>query len=283
MQENLLVTIKANSNSFTRAERSIANYVLSHTNDVPSMSIAQLAAACQVGETSVFRLCKVLGKTGYQDFKMSLAHSLGQSLGAPSLRDCIVGDQDSVEEIMQKVLNNCISVLYDTYRLLDAKAIITATRWLVDAKHLCFFGVGSSAASAQGAQHRFLHFCPNAEYIADPHLQTMRASSMSCEDVGIFFSCSGSTKALLPTAQAAKKAGAKIIGISRFSSSPLAEISDLLLVCGGNEGPYQPRSMCVRVSQHFLMELLCVSYCMADAANYACRATSAMRALWDEA
>lgn len=282
MLQDLLITLKAKSNSFTKTEKAIASYVLSHTNDVLYMSISQLAAACHVGETSVFRLCKALGESGFHDFKVNLAHSLGQSLSGPKLSDCIVDNQDNMEELMCKVFNNCLSVLQETRQLLDPKAIAAATRWMVEAKHICFFGIGSSSASALDAQNRFLHFCPKSEFIPDAHMQIMRASLMTAEDVGVFFSYSGSTKALLSSARAAKAGGAKIIAISRFSSSPLAELSDLLLACGGNEGPYQLECMGDKICHLVLMELLCISYRIADAANCALCATSALQALWEE-
>lgn len=283
MFQDLLITIKAQANSFTKTEKAIANYVLSHASDVPYMSISELAAACHVGETSVFRLCRLLGKSGYQDFKMNLAHSLGQSMSGPQPNDCIVGDQDSEPEMIQKVLNNCVSMLYETHRLLDVKGIATATRWLVEAKHICFFGIGGSSSSAFDAQNRFLHFCPKSEYISDVHLQFMRASLMNAGDVAVFFSYSGSTKELLPSARAAKAAGSKIICISRFFSSPLAELSDLLLLCGGNEGPYQRGNLGAKISQLFLIELLSISYRLTDAANCTRCAASATRALWEDA
>jgi DNA-binding MurR/RpiR family transcriptional regulator len=280
MQENLLVTLKVMSNSFTRKEKAIASYVLTHAEDVPRMSIAHLAEACHVGETSVFRLCRLLGKSGYQDFKMSLAHSLGQFVASPKLSDSSVREQDSTKEVMQKVYNNCASLLQDTYLLLDAKAMMTATRWMVKAKHICFFGVGSTSAMAQDLKHRFLYVTPKAEYVADPHLQTLRASSMTAGDVGIFFCYHDAT--MLPIARAAKEAGVKIILITSSSSSPVADIADLLFQCAANEEPCQLKFRNDRISAAFLAEMLFTCYCMADNENSTNRVNFAVRIFRDE-
>ena len=95
-------------------------------------------------------------------------------------------------------------------------------------------------------------------------MQMMRAALMREGDVGILFSYSGATKETVSIAQAAKDAGAHTICISRFAHSPLAEICDLLFLCGGNEGPLQSGSLSVKTAQLLLMEVLFIAYCQAS-------------------
>ncbi len=261
MSQDLFVTIKANYNTFTRAEKHIADYVLSSAKNVLYMSITELAIACDVGDTSVFRFCRHLGKDGYQDFKVDLAQSVTETAQAPVIQGCIVTPMDTVDVMIQKVLNNNVASLHETYQLIDPAALMEATQWLIEAQHICFFGVGASSASAMEAKNRFLRVCPKAECTLDARMQYMRASLMGREDVAILFSYSGATPETLKIARIAKDVGAKTICISRFARSPLAELCDLLFLCGGNEGPMQSGSLSVKTSQQFLMEVLYLAFC----------------------
>ena len=265
MAQDLFITIKSHYNTFTRAEKCIADYVLSSAKNVLYMSITELATACDVGDTSVFRFCRHLGKNGYQDFKVDLAQAFTQAHTLSSLPNCIVNRSDSTDVMIQKVLNNNIAVLQETYQLIEPATLNTTTKWLCEAGHICFFGVGASSTSALEANSRFLRVCSKTECILDARLQMMRASLLKKNDLAILFSYSGATKETVSIAKAAQIAGAHTVCISRFAQSPLASVCDLVFLCGGNEGPLQSGNLSVKTSQLLLMEVLYIAYCQANA------------------
>ena len=80
------------------------------------------------------------------------------------------------------------------------------------------------------------------------------------EDVAVLFSYSGATKDTIHVAEVAKKAGAKIICVTRFVKSPLTSYADLVLLCGANEGPLQGGSTSAEISQLFLIDLMYSEY-----------------------
>jgi DNA-binding MurR/RpiR family transcriptional regulator len=261
MPQDLFITIKSHYNTFTRAEKHIADYVLASAKDVLYMTITELASACDVGDTSVFRFCRHLGKNGYQDFKVDLAQATSEMHALPQLKNCIVECADSTDVMIQKVLNNNIAVLKETYQLIDPATLMATARLLSKAGHICFFGVGASSASATEASNRFLRVCAKTECLQDARMQMMRAALMTKDDVAILFSYSGATKETVAIAQNAKAAGAHTVCISRFAHSPLAEICDLLFLCGGNEGPLQSGNMSVKSAQLLIMEVLYIAFC----------------------
>ncbi len=264
MPQDLLSSIKVLLSTMTKKERTIAEYILHHAEKVQYMSISILADACGVGETSIFRLCKRLGRKGYQDFKMALAHTVSQAAGLISLPDCIVGLEDDLPAMTQKVLNNSFSILQETFHFLDVHVLRTATDWLLQAERICFFGIGTSSSTAMEAQSRFLRFCPKVEALPDFRIQYMRASLMTGQDVAVFFSYTGNSREILTTSKAARQRGAKTIAITHSAQSPLALQSDLLFLCGGNDSPYESNSLSVKTAQLFLAEVLAISYRLAD-------------------
>ena len=73
---DIVLQIQASYNQFTKAEKKVASYVIENKKKVLYMSITDLADACQVGETSVYRFCRTINLQGYQEFKMKLSISL---------------------------------------------------------------------------------------------------------------------------------------------------------------------------------------------------------------
>src|SRR5205809_1143891 len=90
--------IRSRYNAFTNTEKKVADYILDHMKDVIYMSITDLADACDVGESSVFRFCKTMKLKGYQEFKIALAHSISQGEESPQISGHITL-QDTIEEI----------------------------------------------------------------------------------------------------------------------------------------------------------------------------------------
>ena len=67
---DLILQIQANYNQLTKAEKKVADYVVCNQEKIPYMSITDLADACEVGDTSVYRFCRTMELQGYQEFKM---------------------------------------------------------------------------------------------------------------------------------------------------------------------------------------------------------------------
>lgn len=260
MQGDFLVKMRTAYNQFTKAEKKVADYILQHPREVLFMSITDLAEACQVGDTSVFRFCKSMELKGYQEFKMVLSLSLNENDKGSSRFSGNVSLNDTFQELAQKVLNTNVHALTETHSLLDENVFNQAIDCLHDAKKIYFFGVGASVLTALKAANKFLRIEPKVYCIQDSHMQAMVASMMSPDEVAVVFSYSGATKDTIHVAQLAKQAGAKVICITRFSKSPLTAYADLTLLSGANEGPLQGGSTSGEISQLFLIDLMYTEY-----------------------
>ena len=63
---------------FTSHEKTVADYILEHLRQVPSMSAGELADASYTSKATLVRLCQKLGLTGYQEFKIRLVEEISQ-------------------------------------------------------------------------------------------------------------------------------------------------------------------------------------------------------------
>ena len=68
LNNDFLLNIQSIYPSLTKAEKKVADYTLQNSKAVRFLSITDLAEACHVSLTSVFRFCKVLKLQGYQEF-----------------------------------------------------------------------------------------------------------------------------------------------------------------------------------------------------------------------
>ena len=251
----LYALIQKYQTSFTKSEQKIADYLLQNDRSALNMSITDLAQHCGVGDTTVFRFCKTLKLGGYQSFKMLLAQASVEKESVITLSDK-VAINDSANEVFSKLLENSIQALTETYRLLHACEIGQAVSYLSDARLIHFFGVGSSGVTALEAKNKFCRILPNVCFIEDGHMQAMTAALLGPEDLAVAFSYSGSTKDTIEVLRHAKQRGAKTICVTHFAEAPLTAYADLVLLCGGNEGPFQGGSMAAKLSQLFLLDIL---------------------------
>jgi DNA-binding MurR/RpiR family transcriptional regulator len=261
MKRDLITNIKSFYNQLTKAEKKVADYVLTNPREVLFMSITDLAEACEVGDTSVFRFCKAMDLKGYQEFKMVLSLSINEAQEEMNqYTGYNISVNDSFSELAKKVLNMNVNALSETYSIINEEDVDKAINMLHEARRIYFFGVGASMLTAMKAMNKFLRIENKVFCIQDSHMQSMLASTMTSEDLAILFSYSGETKDTIHVAQLVKKAGARILCITRFIKSPLSSYADITLLTGANEGPLQGGSTSVEISQLFLIDLIYTEY-----------------------
>lgn len=252
---NIILQIQSEYNQFTKAEKKVADYVLQNKKEVLYMSITDLADACHVGDTSVYRFCRTLKLEGYQDFKMKLSLSLNEQE-----TDSPVQALQSSDTIESRVMESNIGAIRESYFLLDKKKMEKVINMIEKAKRVFFFGIGDSLITALEARNKFLRVTGKVGCITDPHIQSMAASTMNEEDLLIIISYSGATKDNIHVAKVAKQTGAKIASITHFKKSPLTAYSDEILLCGGEESPLEGGSMSAKMGQLYIIDLLYKEY-----------------------
>lgn len=257
--KDIFSMIQSRYRSFTNAEKKVADYILKHPLEIIYMSITDLADACNVGDTSVFRFCRTLSFKGYQEFRIALAHSTSIEDETPQLSSEITM-QDTIGQVASKVLSATTDALSQTHSLMNEKDVLQAIEWMIDAERVHFFGVGASLMTAMEGKNKFMRITNKTECSIDSHLQAMSASLLTENDVGIVISYSGSTKDTIEVAKILKERGTKVISITRFAKSPLSTHSDVTLLCGANEGPLQGGSLSAKISQLYLLDILYAEY-----------------------
>ena len=253
---NLMNEITIAYPNMTRAEKKVADIVLSRPQDLLHATINDLAKICTVGETSVFRFCRTLSLNGYQDFKLSLALST-------SLPDCTQskdtinllnssGCEDTSRRILQ-IYKNALDCALGSFHF---DAISRTVDLILSARSTHFFGFGGSGTTANEAKNKFLKILPNIVYNSDSHIQLTQAALLGREDLAIIFCNSGITKDCIEIARICHTNNAHVVFATMFLKTPAAAYCDVILPCGANEGPMEGGSISNKMSQLLLVDIL---------------------------
>lgn len=259
-QNHFMQNIEETYHSLTKVEKKVADYVLQNPRQVLFMSITDLADACQVGETSVYRFCRTMNLQGYQEFKMQLSLGMSEQDEEWAPREDNQSLEKTLKESAERLLQKHVEALEETYRLLNQESFEGFLERMEKARRIFFFGISDSQLIAQEAGNKFMSISGKAYSIADPHMQAVTAASMTEEDFLVFLSYSGATKDNIYTAKIARQAGAGIGCITRFRKSPLSAYCDVVLQSWANEGPMEGGSVSAKIGQMYLIDLLYQEY-----------------------
>jgi len=241
-----LIRLRGLYPSLKAALRKVADVVLARPEMAVYASVNEVAAAGGVSEATVMRFCRLLGFRGFQDFKIALARELVTPLQRLHEE---VAEGDDAATIVHKVFQANVAALQDTLAVLNMEAMEEAARWLRAARLLLIIGVGTSGPIAEDAANKFFRLGLPVRAQTDAHLMMMAAALLTPADVLLAVSHSGSTRDTVETTKVAKDAGAKVIGITNNSLSPLTKTADLVLVTASRETRFRQEAMASRLCQ----------------------------------
>ena len=254
---DILERIHASYYQLTATERKVADFVLGQHDQVQFMSITQLADECGVADATISRFCRSLKLKGFNAFKIEIArHSTHNATvkNHQQATDSLVGRSLEVGRLAN-------DAVYQTIALVEAERVEKAVEMFEDASRVLCFGSGGSMLMAQEFAHLFATVTGKFTAIADSHMQMSAVATMGKDDVLVLFSYSGATTGGIQLLEMAKSRGIRTILVTRFNKSPAANLADVVLRCGSNEGPFQFGSVPAKIAQLIVMDVLFQEYC----------------------
>jgi DNA-binding MurR/RpiR family transcriptional regulator len=250
-----LLRIREMIHSLTPKEKKIASYILEYPSEAVNQSIEELARTCGVSISTVVRLCKSLGYSGYKELLRMLSTDL-VLLQHHSITYTDVRPGDSIDMIIRSVSMSNSKAIENTLSVLDEKELTRAIDKLCEARRIDFYGVGSSGNVALDANNKFLRINKISIASQDPHVQILSATTLKPDDVAVLISYTGETIDILETAEIIRQTGATLITITRMGKNPLAEMADICLFSSSVEGLVRSGAMSSRIGQLNVIDIL---------------------------
>lgn len=252
--------VRAAASSVAPSESRVVQVLLQGGADVINMSVTDVAEAAGTGVATVVRACQSLGFKGFQAAKIALAQDV---LPLDERPQGDIEPQDSPAEVLAKLAVSSDDALRRAPASVDPDALQRAVDLLKAAGRVLLLGVGTSAPLAQDAAYRFLTRGLAAEAPTDVHVQHVRARLLEPGDVAVAVSHTGATRETVAAAQGVRAAGASLIAVTSFTSSPLTQLADVVLVAGSRETTYRVEAMTSRLVHLLVLDTLFVSLVLA--------------------
>jgi len=215
------------------ALRRIADYVLDHLEQCKTITVNELATACEVADSTITRFVKEIGYSNFQQFKIAIAESLIHVDPTSDYEEKAIYEDiqkgDDTKEIIEKVYHQNISKMTETKNLLNVEALEKAVQIILTAETLIFVSTGSSSVATNEAIMRFTRAGKRCIFWSDSSMQMMISATASPNDVMIGISDSGKTKSVIQAIKSAKEHHVPTICVTSDSKSLLASIGDVVL------------------------------------------------------
>jgi RpiR family carbohydrate utilization transcriptional regulator len=249
-----LSLIRSKKKELSASQTRLADLILKKPTEVIKMSISQLAAEAGLkSESSVVRFYRLLGFSGYHDFKVTLATELGGKSFYHTYEDILPADD--ISAITRKIFNGTIKTLDENLGIVPAATLKKAVDLIAGAERLFFLGYASSGAIAMEAFFKFSRLKSNCHYSPDSHINAAILAKPMVGDVIFCISHSGESKDVVIPAEQAKPI-AKIIALTGSANSPLAKIADICITTFSEELNYRTEVMVSRIVQLSIIEVL---------------------------
>jgi RpiR family transcriptional regulator, carbohydrate utilization regulator len=250
-----IARIQGMYDSFTPAERRVAEAVLAEPEAMVLASISEIAERSNGSEAAVSRFARKIGYGSFAEFKLALSrdqHPPRQRI----YEDVEMGDDP--ETVVAKIAASNIRAIDDTVRVVDQAAVAEAARRISAANRVAFLGFGGSEIAAQAAMDQFMRVLGNAHHLVDSHEQIVWASLSGPGDVLLLSSHTGTSRDLVELAELASGRGAFLIAITNYGPSALSRIADINLHTSAREGKFREESLSSRIATLTLIDILYV-------------------------
>ena len=242
--------------SLGKKERSIARFIENNPDTLATMCITDMSRFLKVSVSSITKVSKKLGFTGFHELKNNMGiilnndedyfHSFPteENSAAKVLEDsflsAILALQDSLSTVNREVFNQVVELLVD----------------LKDDKKLILAGCGGSGSICDDFHHKLLKIGIFSNVYHDAHLQQMAASLMKPGDILLGVSHSGKTSDIINMMKTAQNNQAETICLTNYLNSPLSHLAGYAMVSGVRNNPITGENASTRIVHLTILDAL---------------------------
>lgn len=192
--------------NFTNHEKDVARYILEHPDGAPGMSSVELAEVSFTSKATVVRLCKKLGLSGYQEFRLKLVEEINQKNRlARMLAGEPIHDKSTYTDIINTLPGIYDKAVTNTRLSLDKNSMNRIHNMLRRVECIDIYGAGVSYILAQSAAFKFATLgveCSAYESVNGHYL----AARKNKRTIAFLISFTGANRTMIRAAKYLRKA-----------------------------------------------------------------------------
>ncbi len=240
----------------SKSDNKLIHYFLSNGLKACSSSISEISADCDISHATVTRFARKFGFETLKDFKISLAQDLGAQDSDNKGKISAINLKESCETTAQKLLQLNQTLLSQTAVEIGYESVTKLAKEMMSARHVFFFGIGSSGFLARDAARKFARIGVDARCYTDSHEIMTDSVMTNSQDLVIYISNSGKTGELVKSASICAKKGAMICAITAETASPLYTFTDITVLHAVHDYDLAHGYADSRLSVFFIIDLI---------------------------
>lgn len=253
METNIFAEVKSEYPFLNRVERVIADAVLGAPQKFINLSITKLAQKIKVSQGSINNFAKKFSGGGFSALKLKLA----KELSSHSTQIVQNGEINNIKSAMENRISQLCAAYNTTLEVNSEQSLKNAVNLLLKAKKIEIYGVFTSSIVAKTFSYQLIQLGLPATFESDSLMCAVSASMLDSESLVIAVSSSGKTKEVIDAVKVAKAHNASVITITCNKSSPLAKISDEILVATATAENISDRDHEIIATQLLIIDALC--------------------------
>ena len=232
MPSDLFSRILRLSERASTKQKLLAEFVLSHPEELSFLTSTQIAGKAGVSEATVIRFAKLLGYRGLPELKDEFQKLILRSLGPHErLQKTALGGSGDLHDLITATFDREARNLKETQGRISPEHLKQIAETVIRARRRYIVGLRASSACAFLLGHYLSHVLPRVVTIVDGDSRLFEGlKSIDKRDVLVVISYSRYTKPTIQALEFAQGRGAKTIAITDTTSSPAAQIADQHIV-----------------------------------------------------
>ncbi len=220
----VLDVIRDNYEKIFSAERKVADYVLENPQETVNATVSELAKVSGVSDATVVRMCSHLGYKGYYQFRLMLAKDVGRDDDKNS--EGIQNEGNAVGRVFQDYANTMIAIGEN----MDEHEVMECVNLIKTCGEAHIIAVGNTTPLALYMGFRLGRLGVKCSYGISPEYFLNQVNLATKDDIIIAISQSGRSKQVIQGVEMGKEKGLRVIAITGYRQSPIAQLSDYALI-----------------------------------------------------
>lgn len=254
MPKNIFTELKTGYDFLTKSEKKIADLLLCDPQKFITYSTVELSKKANVSQGSINNFSKKFSSGGYSSLKLKVAACLSSQEEKPFT---VLDKTKSIKDALEIKINENMAAFRNTLEINDEATLKNVVDKILKAEKIEIYGVFHSGIAAKDFCYQLIQLGIPATFVEDTLMCAVSASMLNKNCLVIAISSSGCTKEILDAAELAKSNGVPIISIVGNKFSPLAQLSDDVLLTASSGITISDRSNEIRLSQLLITDALC--------------------------
>lgn len=270
MKSELILLIETKYGDMRTSEQKAADYIMQNFEQVPRMSLGNLAKGGGVSQPTVLRMLKAIGFPGFKEFRYAVLEELARlekDVPTSPLYGYSLSKEDRLEDIPGKIVTTTSRLMEENLKNISMKTYRKVIEVLKNARMIDIYSVENSNVIARDLLTKLLYLGLNCRHMDDIYHQRICASNLTKEDAAIGISYSGCSQDTVETMKEAKKSGATTIVITNFKDSLISRYADLL-ICTSQQQLFYGDAIFSRTTQLMLVDMIYMGLLVSDDQEY---------------